>query len=250
MSHCRRSVLGLSARHGFTLIELLVVVAIIALLISILLPSLASARNTARMVKCLSILKQFGNTQMMYADENESRYAPSNTNTANEKFRWHRNFGFRQIIGWPLGNNNPGGPNTAPEGFLCPSSPDVERDANHIYHIYGANRVSTPVQAPSSAFNSIMRNRVVNPSSKVQFIDSTEYFAGDAKANFRIHWDVYGDASNHPGQGGEDMVAYRHMEGAAATFFDGHGEHRTKEEFYPSPGPVNPAVKSVWYIYQ
>jgi prepilin-type N-terminal cleavage/methylation domain-containing protein len=46
-------------RWGFTLIELLVVVAIIALLIAILIPSLARAKHLSRSVACLSNLRQF-----------------------------------------------------------------------------------------------------------------------------------------------------------------------------------------------
>jgi prepilin-type N-terminal cleavage/methylation domain-containing protein len=56
-------------RGGFTLIELLVVVAIIALLIAILLPSLSKAREQARTSLCLSRIGQFGKAFLVYADD-------------------------------------------------------------------------------------------------------------------------------------------------------------------------------------
>jgi prepilin-type N-terminal cleavage/methylation domain-containing protein/prepilin-type processing-associated H-X9-DG protein len=54
--------------RGFTLIEVLVVVAIIVLLVSILLPSLSTARKRARGSVCLSNMRQLGVASHMYAN--------------------------------------------------------------------------------------------------------------------------------------------------------------------------------------
>jgi len=56
-------------RAGFTLIELLVTISIIALLIGILIPTLGSARDSARSLRCGTNLNQIGVAIMMYLPE-------------------------------------------------------------------------------------------------------------------------------------------------------------------------------------
>ncbi len=58
-------------RNGFTLIELLVVISIIALLISILLPALGSARRSAQRTVCGSNLRQWATIAVSFATDNK-----------------------------------------------------------------------------------------------------------------------------------------------------------------------------------
>ncbi|MFQ5807403.1 MAG: prepilin-type N-terminal cleavage/methylation domain-containing protein [Phycisphaerae bacterium] len=63
---------------GFTLIELLVVVAIIALLIAILLPTLKAAKENSQRLRCASNLKTLLTSLRLYTDENHDWLPPAN----------------------------------------------------------------------------------------------------------------------------------------------------------------------------
>jgi prepilin-type N-terminal cleavage/methylation domain-containing protein len=150
---------------AYTLIELLVVVAIIALVVAILIPSLAAAKEKSRRVVCQSNLHQFCISLNAYANSNK-QILPSGrsempgdehtpvvaTKTRQELLKYvHQRFlecpwlggPFKNTGGWyypnygyVLGYNYLGGhkatPWTAPEGYAEWKSPQKITDSTRV----------------------------------------------------------------------------------------------------------------------
>lgn len=87
-------------RRAFTLVELLVVVAVLALLLGILLPSLGRARRGAWQVQCLSNVRQLQTASDLYANDHDGRFMPGAEGIASANLRrWH---GTRANAGEPF----------------------------------------------------------------------------------------------------------------------------------------------------
>jgi prepilin-type N-terminal cleavage/methylation domain-containing protein len=133
-------------RFGFTLVELLVVIGIIALLVSILLPALNRARESARRTKCLANLRSIGQMVHMYANASKGRIPVGYSGAYNSAaasytsnywmLRYHSS-GIR-FVG--LGLLYPAGliTTSGAEGpmFYCPSTND---ETDHSYKGGGSN---------------------------------------------------------------------------------------------------------------
>lgn len=91
MSNKTRKHLDTCHIRGFTLIELLVVIGVIAVLMSVIVPSLTRAKEQCREVICRSNLRQLVMANLGYAAENDSEFvlAAPDIFTGENLKRWH-----------------------------------------------------------------------------------------------------------------------------------------------------------------
>lgn len=124
-----------STARAFTLVELLVVIGIIAVLISILLPSLARARQAATKISCASNMRQIMLGMLMYANDNKGDIPPMLTSGSNTLYSWN------DWAGILVQNGHVG----STKVFTCPDD-DIPRDPTRLLptsvnRSYGCNNM-------------------------------------------------------------------------------------------------------------
>lgn len=207
----------MKARKGFTLIELLVVISIIALLIGLLLPALAAARNTARDAQCLSNQRQLGITINAYAVEYQgflpNGFDVTGTPVTNSSqwlprlwfYSGQKNFSWGPPLGPPPHDDTM---------FACPRVTEVA-DADRVRSAaYVVATPSTPYR--SYAWNHRLVDNFAQPTAE-EFVRLDEVIKASQAA---LMADTYGISTMHA-----STIARKHSSPASNVLFvDGHGE--------------------------
>jgi len=154
---------GLPRPVGFTLVELLVVMSIIALLVSILLPSLRRAREQARSVVCKAHVRQLGTGMLFYMHDFKSYPAHQwiIPGPPEVRVRWF-NAMAKTLSGYQV------------QG--CPSKADWEVGRNNSYgynyKYLGSARDNISPECPKKPYENYPGKSVASPAKTIAFGDT------------------------------------------------------------------------------
>lgn len=124
-----------SSSAGFTLIELLIVIAVIALLLALLVPTLHRSKEQAKKVSCLSNLQQIYLSMSYYAHDNRGKI-PTRLEKSGNKI-WGNWLG-SEWNPYGLGHLIKGKYVSEPRIFYCPSNQMVKFKEQYWFHIKGS----------------------------------------------------------------------------------------------------------------
>jgi prepilin-type processing-associated H-X9-DG protein/prepilin-type N-terminal cleavage/methylation domain-containing protein len=233
---------------AFTLVELLVVIGIIALLISILLPSLSKAREMGKSVKCLSNLRQLGMATVGYANEGKS-YLPYPTTTQGEQVLWFNCVDpYLQKLSPPSGRTG-----VASNREYSPFKQCVVFDEfdGGVQNSGGQNQ--NKEFARTYKMNSHLRHN--NPASQMKVSEIREptnvVLFGDATSLDQTgpvdnQWES-GQFSFEVDDKTQAGPALRHLKGANIAFVDGHAEFVVCQTFKKNlRSPQNTVEVQTW----
>ena len=257
--------------RGFTLVEVLVVLAVLALLVALLLPSLSQAQARARRIDCLSRQKQWAMAFRMYVDDHEElipregyerlggvtlnnwiqvRGKKISGTTTDSEDVWYN--ALAEYVGVPRAADY------APVDrhadfyqssslFHCPSArfPPQVKKPGYLLAVFSMAMNSQLIEFPYGPTISFNRLRDEEPRT-VLFLDNL--LEGEAKFHPAQENDNFGQPAAYA-----DRFSARHERGGNLAFADGHAAWfpggkvvETNPESPLRGGPVLPPVDIVW----
>jgi prepilin-type processing-associated H-X9-DG protein len=207
------------------LIELLVVIAIIAILASLLLPSLSKAKAKGQQIACMSNYRQLQLCWLLYIDENNDLLPPNSTSTGGTRDSviatpnaW---IGGNAWIDTTTANIEKGvlfPYNKSVQIYKCPSDRSTVRDYGKTPRVRSVSMSKymndTPSLADRTSWHKLSQVKDPAPTKAIVFVDEHEGSIDNARFYITQSTDWIW----------LDFPATRHNNGGVFTFADGHCE--------------------------
>jgi prepilin-type N-terminal cleavage/methylation domain-containing protein len=217
--------------QAFTLIELLVVIAIIAILASMLLPSLGKAKQAGQRMACLNNQRQLGFAMTMYSQDNANFYPPRSATN-----RWPQ-----QLLSYYKMTNVLVCPTDAINNPISSADADINNTADSSsrtymingFNDYFSNTLSTADDVTFMAGywpQGLPVGQITQPSDTIIF--------GEKKSTSgQFYMDLYEPGDNGDGNDYTELNQTNHFTGSDYCFAD--NSTRLLREFYSMGHPYN-----------